>query len=484
MRSARILALAGTGAAYLVAGALLGFVLYFRPAEGNVPLPVIAVAGQPLRYGAPLHAQITQLGRHYLRSRIRLGDGEYEIAFSRRDLGAYVDYGMLERRIRYVVDHRADLDDFLRANEGSSLDRVNLDLPVRIDPAVARQAVLGVKYDYDRKPSPARLDMASRQVIPHTDGRLLVVDETIHNLEQGLNRGAAEVEISRVVIGAGARTEDLAGLDISKVLGWFETPYCMMKRCWDRNHNLALGGSILDGTIIGPGEVFSFNDALGERSEPRGFRLAPTIEEGVLVPTAGGGTCQTASTLHAAAFFAGLDVLERRPHSRPSGYILLGLDATVTYPNLNLKLSNPYPFPVVIHYVVADGKMRVEILGRERQRMVHFVRYITQRTPYDEKIVENPDWPVGVRVVTQLGIDGYRARRYRIQWEGSRAWREVTEDVYPPTTQIVEVGTGKGVPLKGFQIPEGDTHDPYQADKRIKYYMDENGEFQKIIANW
>ena len=89
-----------------------------------------------------------------------------------------------------------------------------------------------------------------------------------------------------------------------------------------------------------------------------------------------------------------------------------------------------------------------------------------------------------MRVVTQLGVDGYRVRRYRIQWEGSRAWREVTEDVYPPTPQIVEVGTNKSMSAKGFTPPLGDTHKPYQADKRIKFYLDENGNYQKIIANW
>ena len=64
------------------------------------------------------------------------------------------------------------------------------------------------------------------------------------------------------------------------------------------------------------------------------------------------------------------------------------------------------------------------------------------------------------------------------------AGAEVTEDVYPPTPQIVEVGTNKSMSSKDFTPPAGDTHKPYQADKRIKFYMDENGKYQKIIANW
>jgi vancomycin resistance protein YoaR len=462
----------------------VGITLFLDPGRADVPRPAITVAGVPVTYDRPLHLQLTHIGRAYLRGNVKLTDGEFESTFERRDLGAYVDYGMLERRIRYIVTHRDDLSAFLRASGGTGLERIDLGLPVKLDPVASRQVILGLKYEFDRRASSARLDMETRRIVPHRDGRMLVVDETLHAIDRALDEGAGVVEIARVVLKPESTTDELADVDISRVLGWFETPYCLMKRCWDRNHNLELGGRILDGTIIGPGEVFDFNEALGDRSEARGFRPAPTIEAGVLVPTPGGGTCQTASTLYAASFFAGLDVLERTPHSRPSGYILLGLDATVSYGNKNLKLRNPYAFPVVLHYVVADGKMRVEILGGDRPRMIHFVRRITQRTPFSEQVVEHADWPSGVRVITQLGIDGFRVRRYRIQWEGSRAWREVTEDVYPPTPQVVEVGTNKAMSAKDFKPPPGDAHTPYQADKRIKYYLDEDGNYQKIIANW
>jgi vancomycin resistance protein YoaR len=483
-RSLRIPLLLGIGGAYLLTGVVLGVTLLYQPGRSDVPLPVITVAGVEVSYDEPLRPQLVRIGREYLRGDVVLSDGRYETSLERRELGAYVDYAMLERRIRYLVTHRMDLDAFLRTHEDSSLEQVRLGLPVKLDAELARQSVLSIKYGYDSDPAPARLDMETRKVVPHEDGRLLMVDETLHNIEQALNAGGQTVELARVVLAPESTTAELQDLDIGTVLAWFETPYCLMKRCWDRNHNLELGGQLLDGTIIGPGEVFDFNETLGERSEARGFRPAPTIEAGVLVPTPGGGTCQTASTLYAASFFAGLEILTRRPHSRPSGYILLGLDATVSYPKVNLRMRNPYDFPVVIHYVVGEGKMRVEILGGARDRMVHFVRRITQRTPYKEKIVEKSDWPAGVRVVTQLGVDGYRVRRYRIQWEGSRAWREVTEDVYPPTPQIVEVGTNKSMSSKDFTPPGGDTHKPYQADKRIKFYMDENGKYQKIIANW
>ncbi len=480
----RILVLVGIGLAYSLVGGALALTVFYEPGRRDVPLPAIHVAGVPIRYDRPLHGQLTRIGRAYLKGEVTLTDGEFRRSVSRRDLGAYVDYGALERRIRVIVADRADLDAFMRESSKGGIREVRLQLPVRLNPKDARQMILDVKYEYDRKPSAARLDMETRRVVPHQDGRMLVMDDTLHGIQKALCEGKSEVPISAVVKKPEFTTQVLSDMQIGTVLGWFETPYCLMKRCWDRNHNLELGGRILDGTIVGPGEVFDFNDALGERNEARGFKPAPTIEAGVLVPTPGGGTCQTASTLYAAAFFAGLDILDRRPHSRPSGYILLGLDATVTYGKINLVMRNPYDFPVVIHYAVSDGKMRVEILGKQRPRMVHFVRRVTQKIPYTEETVEMPDWPAGVRIIEQIGIDGYRVRRYRIQWEGTRAWREVTEDVYPATPQVVKIGTNKAMSAKDFEPPPGDLHSPYEADKRIKYYLDANGTYQKIIANW
>lgn len=480
----RILVLAGVAVGYLLVGAALAVTLRYQPGRKEVPLPHIYVADVLIDYDEPLHEQLHGIGREYLKGQVTLTDGEYERRIARRDMGAYVDYGMLQRRIHYLVTHRADLSAYLGAHGSQDPSEVHLSLPVKLNAREAREMALDVKYEFDRRPSAARLDMETRKVIPHKNGRMLVIDETLYNIQQALGQGADQVLVSAVVKEPEFTTEELENVDISTTLAWFETPYCLMRRCWDRNHNLELGGKILDGTIIGPGEVFDFNEALGERSEARGFRPAPTIESGQLVPTPGGGTCQTASTLYAASFFAGMDVLDRRQHSRPSGYILLGLDATVTYGKINLKFRNPYDFPVVIHYDVDGGRMRVEILGRERPRMVHLVRRITQKLPYEEKVVEMEDWPSGVRVVSQLGIDGFRVRMYRIQWEGTRAWREVSEDVYPSTPQVVKVGVNKSMSAKDFDPPAGDTHSPYQADKRIKYYLDENGKYQKIIANW
>ncbi|MFH1436147.1 MAG: VanW family protein [Pseudomonadota bacterium] len=477
--------MAGVGVLYFLFGGAIAYSLYSTPPAPDIEVQLYLLE-KKIDVDKPIHPQISAVSRHYLAKKIALTDGSgFRVEFTPRQVGVSADLKRLERTIDMIATNKGDIARFLQKHKSGSSGRIDLTLPVRIDYPVIQDFLLNLKFDYDRKSQNAKFNMETRKVSPHKEGRQLILDDSIAVLELSMSEGKEEIRLAANISRPARMTEELRDIDISEVLGWFETPYCLMKKCWDRNHNLKLGGQMLDGTIVWPGETFDFNEALGPRSEAKGFRPAPTIEQGILTETPGGGTCQTASTLYAAAFFAGMDLDQRRPHSRPSGYILLGLDATVTYPTINLKFQNPFDFPVVIHYKVENGKMKVEILGSERKRLVHFVRRITQKTPFKENVIEEPDWPKGVSVVTQLGIDGYRVRRYRLIWEDNYLERELTETVYPSTVKTVHVGTNPSLPAKGFEPPLGpDSHTPYEADERIRYYLDEKSDFKKIIAGW
>src|SRR5262249_19566011 len=161
-------------------------------------------------------------------------------------------------------------------------------------------------------------------------------------------------------------------------------------------------------------ETFDFNQVVGARNEANGYKVAPVIAQGELVDGIGGGTCQIAGTLHAAAFFAGLDLGDRKPHTRPSFYIKMGLDAAVAYPTVTLELKNPYPFPVVLHQTVQGGMVRAEVLGPRRTRDVTFARRIDDVVPFAEKDVPDPALPKGARELKQRGIPGFKVTRWRI----------------------------------------------------------------------
>ena len=132
-----------------------------------------------------------------------------------------------------------------------------------------------------------------------------------------------------------------------------------------------------------------------------------------------GGTCQISTTLFGAAFFAGLDIVKTINHSRPSAYTPLGFDATVVWPNVDLKLKNPYEFPVVIHYRVANGEALVEILGKPRPYdKVVFERHILESTPYPTEERLDEEIPQDVTSIDQAGFNGYKLERFRRFYKG------------------------------------------------------------------
>src|SRR5262249_49191467 len=133
---------------------------------------------------------------------------------------------------------------------------------------------------------------------------------------------------------------------------------------------------------------------------------------------------------------------ERYPHSRPSFYIKLGLDATVVYPTINFRFRNPFDFPIVLHETVANGIVRAEILGPSRKHTVTFFRRIDEVLPFEELERPTPKLPEGKRIIAQRGIPGFKTTRSRVVRDGAYATRTKWSDPYPPTAQIVNVGTG------------------------------------------
>ncbi|MCH2111010.1 MAG: VanW family protein, partial [Polyangiaceae bacterium] len=228
-------------------------------------------------------------------------------------------------------------------------------------------------------------------------------------------------------------------------------------------------------------EVFDFNQVVGPRDEANGYRVATVIANGELVDGIGGGTCQISGTLHGAAFFAALEIVERYPHTRPSSYIKMGMDATVVYPTINFRVRNTHSFPVVIHERVEKGKVTAEIRGAEAQQVVTLIRKIDQAIPYEELERSDPKLPQGRRVLAQRGVPGFRLHRYRVMRNGSHTRREKWRDIYPPTPQVIRVGSGSNMTSSRTSVKTPE----YMADELlvITQRRPEQGEYGQLVEN-
>ena len=193
----------------------------------------------------------------------------------------------------------------------------------------------------------------------------------------------------------------------------------------------------------------------------------PAILIALMVDGLAGGTCQISTTLHGAAFFAGIGIVDSTPHSRPSTYVTMGLDATVVYPHVDLKLQNDYDFPVAIHFKVFSGSAIVEILGRERPfDKVVFERNLLEKEEFDTITREDEAMPVGSMTVEQYGFYGYKIERLRKFYrDGSMVKRDRWRLRYAPVTEYARLGIN---PDPNLVLPEPDAKTKKKKKKRLK----------------
>ncbi|MBI5488484.1 MAG: VanW family protein [Deltaproteobacteria bacterium] len=441
------------------------------PQQGTEPPPAVVpglgrvrVAGQIIELGQPIRPQVLAAARAYLSSPVELRAGGETLTVTRAQLGAVVPVAHVAEVIEQAAAGQGPLRRLL---ERAASEVHDLPILIDLDDQVALGRLIAFKNRFDRQAESAKYDFGAGRPRPESAGRHLMLYRGLAAIQDALEDGAAAVALPVETVVPRLTSAEVETYDFSQLLGWYETEYSRMPEQETRNFNLRLAGSFVDGSIIPAGADFSMNEAVGERSEVRGFKVAPVIAEGELIDGIGGGTCQIASTTFAASFFSGLDLVRRRPHSRPSGYILLGLDATVVYPTTDLVLGNRYDFPVALHLTVAEGVVRVEVWGARKVYTVSFIRDAYQVFDFQEQVIEMPDWPAGAEVLSQRGVKGYRMKRHRVLCEGTACWRESSESHYPPTMQIIRRGTNPSIPLEGFELPRSDPHKPYSADRHL-----------------
>ena len=324
----------------------------------------------------------------------------------------------------------------------------------RFDVGRARHKLALLSASVHREPVDARLDLEHHQRIADTPGRDLDVEATLTRIENGPREDEATFALIYRYSPAKTQAHELPDIDVSHVLSKFQTSFA--KRGGARAVNIRRGAQLLNGYVLAPDAEFSFNHVVGPRTEPRGFVSAPVIVHDEIDQGPGGGICQVASTVHAAAVYAGLEVIERRSHSRPSGYAPLGLDATVIDYKVDLRFRNPYDTPLMIHaFLPTRATIAVEILGREPPGPVVHEAQVVKRYPFLRRIVEKPDMTEGDFKRSQKGAYGYDivSTVSFVGSDGTRTERRYRSNYYP----VPEVfWVGPGTPASALPpLPEG-----------------------------
>lgn len=291
-------------------------------------------------------------------------------------------------------------------------------------------------------------------VAPEQEGRSVDVAATVEQIERALLAGRTEVPLVVRVTSPTFTAADRARIDIREPIMDAATSFAGSVPA--RAHNIRLAASRLDGVVVPPGGVFSFNTALGPTTLDAGYQIGWGItlanEEVRTVPSVAGGICQVATTLFHAVFWAGLEIVERYPHLYwipryglpPRG--LKGLDATVDEEyGLDFRFRNTTGHWLAIEARTEGTTLRFVLYGTRPDWEVQVEGpIITDVVPADPTVVEQPDpsRPVGERLQIEAAQDGFVSTIIRtVRRNGQVLSRTVIRSAYHPARNVVLVGT-------------------------------------------
>jgi vancomycin resistance protein YoaR len=279
------------------------------------------------------------------------------------------------------------------------------------------------------------------RVVPSRAGRQLDVAATSTALlaagSRTSNRSAELVVVERQ---PQITTKEAKALRIERQLASYTTLYSGTS---DRITNLQLAINLLDGARIAPGATWSFNERVGPRTEERGFRSAPVIINGEYEEGVGGGVSQVATTVFNAAWEAGIKIVERTAHALYISRYPTGRDATVNYPDVDLKLRNDTNRWIVLEAGYDESGIIVRLLGAGHERRVESIAGELETTgPPRVERIPDPTLYVGERVVVEDGEPSRSVRVQRIVYVGDKVlYDESWYTGYRSEKKIVRVGT-------------------------------------------
>lgn len=214
-----------------------------------------------------------------------------------------------------------------------------------------------------------------------------------------------------------------------------------------RVSNVKLASAAFDGTVLNSGDVFSYNETVGQRTEAKGYKAAPAYVQGETVDEIGGGVCQPSSTLYYACLLANMEITERYAHRYIPAYITRGMDATVSWGGPDYKFTNNTKYPVKIVTKYDKGYLTVQLWGTKTDDLSVKMTYETlSTTPFEEVEQLDPSLAPGQRQVKVTPYTGYRVKTYRNIFDGSgNLLSSDVEDIsdYKHRDRLVLVGPPK-----------------------------------------
>lgn len=396
----------------------------------------VRVEGVAIDDARTVDATLTRIARAWLDDEITIDAGDIVMHASRRSLGARVSLVRAKASV-IAVGRSGGVGAIVEADRAMRGD-LDLSLPKTVEQPVLAAWLETLRDDLEIAPRSVEIDAAGNPV-PARNGVMLDFVRAMWLIEQALVQGKAYVAVPTVLVEPPANDINAVANGIfTRAVAEYTTHYSMLESDRGRAINIERAAQEIDGAMLAPGATLSFNDRVGPRTTHRGFAEGPEILNGRLSLGVGGGICQTAATLHAAAFFGGLEIVEHHPHPRSSSYIPLGLDTSVSWKQNDLKIRNTHPYAVRVRASARAGVLSVSLAGPRRGPTVEWSADVIAReargevhVPYEADAARNS------RGEIDDGEDGMRVRVRRTVYGPDGPYTDEWMHNYPPVPRVV-----------------------------------------------
>ncbi len=295
------------------------------------------------------------------------------------------------------------------------------------------------------KAKDATANEETEEIFPHVTGYDFDLEKARQTV---LNAKENEIyEIDLIVTEPKVTLEMLEIKFFKDTLGTFSTNYSTADL--NRSLNVALAASKINNKVMQPGEVFSYNQTVGNRTASAGFKTAHVYVGNEVVDGIGGGICQVSSTLYNAVIYANLGIVSRTNHSMPVAYTPLGQDATVSWGTIDFKFKNTSNHPIKIEAIAEGGVCTVTIKGKiDEEFKVSVSNTITKVKPFETEYVEDETLPEGEEKVIKKGAQGYTVKTYRTVTKDGKVVKTETLPAsnYVPVAEVVARNTPEEEP--------------------------------------
>lgn len=298
-----------------------------------------------------------------------------------------------------------------------------------------------IRNEIYKEPQDAYVEKNPTTVHTHVNGVDFGI--SMEEAEELIKEDKEEYTIPLKITEPEKKLEDLGEEAFPDQLATFSTIYDASN--YNRSTNIELAAEKINGTVVMPGENFSFNTVVGKRTVEAGYKEGTAYIGGKVVPDIGGGVCQVSSTLYNTALLANLEIVERSNHLFLTGYVAASRDATVYYGSLDFIFKNTRSYPIKVVASAENGVCKISMYGirEETEYEVIIQSKVTSYINYTTSYENDSSLEKGKEVVEQTGVNGCRSEGYRILKLNGKVVSQtlLSKDTYSAREKIVRRGT-------------------------------------------